>query len=68
MVSENGQNNNTIDSNTNTINSNTSEASFGNIQVFDSAIDQLNNKVGQVVTSDDDMIPEESLDENHIVE
>ncbi|CAI2200510.1 12888_t:CDS:1, partial [Funneliformis geosporum] len=49
--SGNGQNNNTIDSNTNTMNSNTSEASFGNIQVFDSVIDQPNNEVGQVVTS-----------------
>ncbi|CAI2193268.1 12327_t:CDS:2, partial [Funneliformis geosporum] len=59
------------------MNSNTSEASFGNIQIFDSVINQLNNEVGQAVTSgdtsisvkqDDDMISEESLDENHIVE
>ncbi|CAB4399463.1 unnamed protein product [Rhizophagus irregularis] len=48
MVSENEQNNNTIDSNTNTMNSNTSEAPFGNIQISNSvvAIDQLNNEVG----------------------
>ena len=39
MVSENGQNNNTIDSNINTINSNTNEASFANIQIFNSVID-----------------------------
>ncbi|CAI2188079.1 18722_t:CDS:2, partial [Funneliformis geosporum] len=64
MVSENGQNNNTIDLNTNTINSNTSEVLFSNIQVFDSVIDQLNNEVEQ---ADDDMIPKESLDENQIV-
>src|SRR6266496_2343350 len=50
MVSGNGQNNNTIDSNTNTMNSNTSEAPFGNIQVSDSVVDQLNNEVGRAVT------------------
>src|SRR6266498_18473 len=44
IVSENGQNNNTIDSNTNTMNSNTNEAPFGNIQVSDSVVDQLNNE------------------------
>ncbi|CAB5375732.1 unnamed protein product [Rhizophagus irregularis] len=53
MVSGNGQNNNTIDLNTNTMNSNTSEAPFGNIQVSDSVVDQLNNEVGQAVTSGD---------------
>jgi len=53
MVSGNGQNNNTIDSNTNTMNSNTSEASFGNIQISDSVVDQLNNEVGRAVTSGD---------------
>ena len=53
MVSGNGQNNNTIDSNTNTMNSNTSEAPFGNIQVSDSVVDQLNNEVGRAVTSGD---------------
>ncbi|PKC02887.1 hypothetical protein RhiirA5_402201 [Rhizophagus irregularis] len=54
MVSGNGQNNNTIDLNTNTMNSNTSEAPFGNIQVSDSVVDQLNNEVGQAVTSGND--------------
>src|SRR5947207_4700353 len=53
MVSGNGQNNNTMDSNTNTMNSNTSEASFGNIQVSDSVVDQLNNEVGRAVTFGD---------------
>jgi len=53
MVSGNGQNNNTIDSNTNTMNSNTSEAPFGNIQVPDSVVDQLNNDIGRAVTSVD---------------
>src|SRR6266498_3460659 len=53
IVSENGQNNNTIDSNTNTINSNTSETPFGNIQVSNFVVDQLNNEVGQTVTSSD---------------
>ncbi|CAI2191171.1 18257_t:CDS:2, partial [Funneliformis geosporum] len=50
MVSENGQNNNTIDSNTNTMKPNTSEAPFGNIQISDSVIDQLNNEVGRVTS------------------
>ncbi|GES85321.1 hypothetical protein GLOIN_2v1708780 [Rhizophagus clarus] len=53
MVSGNGKNNNTIDSNNNTMNSNTSEAPFGNIQVSDSVVDQLNNEVGRAVTSGD---------------
>jgi hypothetical protein len=35
------------------MNSNTSEAPFGNIQVRDSVVDQLNNDVGRAVTSVD---------------
>ncbi|UZO26439.1 uncharacterized protein OCT59_018664 [Rhizophagus irregularis] len=35
------------------MNSNTSEAPFGNIQVSDSVVDQLNNEVGRAVTSGD---------------
>jgi len=46
IVLENGQNNNTIYSNINTMNSNTNEASFANIQISNSIVDQLNNEVG----------------------
>ena len=35
------------------MNSNTSETPFGNIQVSNFVVDQLNNEVGQTVTSSD---------------
>ncbi|RGB23174.1 hypothetical protein C1646_774901 [Rhizophagus diaphanus] len=118
MVSENGQNNNTINLNTNTMNLNTNEAPFGNIQSLkdketDDFLDEVHKKkisdeirerkqkkklhresIAQdslishniktvpsgndqshvtsktevAVEQDNDMISEESLDENQIVE
>ncbi|CAB4440075.1 unnamed protein product [Rhizophagus irregularis] len=49
MISGDGNDKNTIDSNANTMNS----EAFGNIQVSDSVADQFNNEVGRAVASGD---------------